>query len=103
MLVVSFAVGLVPFDPERVIALRKMRDVVFRRPIRIGDTIHVAGRIAAKGTGTEAAGIVTIAFEVVRQDGLRACTAKLDALWSRDAAPVTEPDRPCGEMVWDLA
>ena len=28
------------FDPERVVALRRIRDVVFRRPVRIGDTIH---------------------------------------------------------------
>ena len=33
MLVVSYAVGLVPFDPERVMALRRVRDAVFRRPV----------------------------------------------------------------------
>jgi hypothetical protein len=29
MLIVSFAVGLVAFDPEHVVALRRIRDVVF--------------------------------------------------------------------------
>jgi len=102
MLVVSFAVGLVPLNPERVIALRRIRDVVFRRPVRIGDTIHVDGRIAALRPATEEAGLVTISIDVVRQDGLRACGAKIDALWATDAAHA-EPEGPFGEMVWDLA
>src|SRR3954467_6595109 len=34
MLVLSYAVGLVPFDPDRVIALRRIGDVVFKRPVR---------------------------------------------------------------------
>src|SRR5438132_1628062 len=46
MLVVSLAVGLVPFDPRRVIALRRLGDVTFKRPVRVNDTIHVEGRIA---------------------------------------------------------
>ena len=32
MLVVSCAVGLVPFDPERVVALRRVRDVDVQAP-----------------------------------------------------------------------
>jgi 3-hydroxybutyryl-CoA dehydratase len=102
MLVVSFAVGLVPLDPERVIALRRIRDVVFRRPIRIGDTIHVDGRIAGLRAATDEAGIVTIGLDVVRQDGLRACAARIDALWRTDAV-AAEPEGPFGEMVWDVA
>jgi 3-hydroxybutyryl-CoA dehydratase len=102
MLVVSFAVGLVPLDPERVIALRRIRDVVFRRPIRIGDTIHVDGRIAGLHAATDEAGIVTIGIDVVRQDGLRACAAKIDALWRTDAV-AAEPEGPFGENVWDAA
>src|SRR3982751_1504706 len=45
MLVASFALGMLPFDPERVVALRRIRDAVFKRPVCFGDTIHVAGRI----------------------------------------------------------
>ena len=102
MLVVSVAAGLVPFDPERVIALRRIRDVVFRRPVRIGDTIHVEGRIAALRPATDDAGLVTVAIDVVRQDGLRACGARIDALWRTDVAHA-EPEGPFGEMVWDAA
>ena len=47
MLVVSYAVGLVGFDPERVVALRGLDGVVFKRPVTIGDTIHVEGAVDA--------------------------------------------------------
>ena len=49
MLVLSYAVGLVPFDPERVVALRGLDSVTFKRPVRIGDTIRVrsTGRAGA--------------------------------------------------------
>jgi acyl dehydratase len=46
MLVVSLAAGLVPFDPGRVMALRRVSDATFKRPVRFGDTLHVEGRIA---------------------------------------------------------
>ena len=43
MLVLSYAVGLVDFDPERIAALRRIREVVFKRPVAIGDTISRRG------------------------------------------------------------
>ena len=41
MLVLSYALGLMPFDPERVVALRGLDSVTFKRPVRIGDTIRL--------------------------------------------------------------
>ena len=41
LLVLSLAAGMVDFDPEEVLALRRVRDVVFKRPVKLGDTIHV--------------------------------------------------------------
>lgn len=41
MLVVSLAAGLVPFDPSRVVALRALRDVTFKRAVHFGDAIRV--------------------------------------------------------------
>src|ERR687892_820757 len=43
LLVLSYAAGLVPFDPDRVVALRKVGDAVFKHPVMIGDTVHVEG------------------------------------------------------------
>src|SRR3954463_11368771 len=45
MLVVACAFGLIPFDPERGVALRAVRDAVFKRPVSLGDTIHAVGRV----------------------------------------------------------
>ena len=101
MLVMSFAVGLVPLDPERVVALRRVRDAVFRRPVRLGDTIHAEGAVRALRPAGEEAGLVTIGIDVLRQDGLRACAAQVEVLWRRDAAPTSQAAaRPCGEDVW---
>ena len=43
LLVLSSAAGLMPFDPDRVVALRKVGDAVFKQPVLIGDTVHVEG------------------------------------------------------------
>ena len=54
MLVLSYGVGLLPIDPERVVALRGLRNVVFKRPVPIGCTISVEAEIAglqAPGSG----------------------------------------------------
>ncbi len=111
MLVLSFAVGLVPFDPERVMALRRVRDVTFKRPVRLGDTIHVDGRIREVKPVSDEAGLVTLAINVVRQDGLKACTARVEVLWRTGqvrgpsesaAAPSNGASVPYGENVWDL-
>jgi 3-hydroxybutyryl-CoA dehydratase len=44
LLVLSFAVGLLGLDPDRVVALRSVRDAVFKRPVKIGDVIRVEDR-----------------------------------------------------------
>ena len=45
LLVLSCAAGLVPFDPDRVVALRKVADAVFKAPVKIGDSVHVEGEV----------------------------------------------------------
>ena len=40
MLVLSYSVGLMGFDPERVVALRGIDSLTFKRPVAIGDTIR---------------------------------------------------------------
>ena len=86
MLVISFAVGLVPLDPRRVVALRRLGDVVFKRPVRLGDTLRVSGRIAELAPVGEEAGLVTLAWSIHNQDTQLVCRARVEALWSRDRA-----------------
>jgi 3-hydroxybutyryl-CoA dehydratase len=93
MLVISFAAGLVPFDPGRVVALRRVADATFKRPVRFGDTVHVEGRIKELTPGSDEAGLVSFAWNVVNQDGRTVCRATVDVLWKRDgAAAIEEPE-----------
>jgi 3-hydroxybutyryl-CoA dehydratase len=84
MLVISLAAGLVPFDPGRVTALRQVAQATFKRPVRFGDTLHVEGRITDLSPGTEDAGLVTFAWNVLNQEGALVCRARVEVLWRRD-------------------
>ena len=80
MLVMSFAVGLVDFDPEEVLALRRFRDVVFKRPVRLGDTIHVEGTEAERRRVGDDTALVVWNWRILNQDGELVCRAVIEAL-----------------------
>ena len=92
LLVVSLAAGLVPFDPGRVVALRQVSQATFKRPVRFGDTVHVEGRIAELAPGSDDAGLVTFAWNVVNQDDRIVCRARVDVLWRRDGSAELETE-----------
>jgi 3-hydroxybutyryl-CoA dehydratase len=98
LLVVGLAAGLVPFDPGRVVALRRVCDATFKRPVRFGDTLRVEGRIAEVAPASGDAGLVTFAWNVVNQEGRTVCRARVEVLWKREAPVETEPERT-GEFV----
>jgi acyl dehydratase len=81
MLVVSYAVGLVPFDPDRVLALRGLDNVVFKRPVRLGDTIRVKGAVIALRPIGEEAGLVQWRWSVVNQEEQLVARALVEVLW----------------------
>jgi 3-hydroxybutyryl-CoA dehydratase len=84
LFVVSLAAGLVPFDGDRVVALRRVADATFKRPVKFGDTLHVTGRVAELGAGSDEAGLVAFQWQVVNQDGKTVCRARIEVLWRRD-------------------
>jgi 3-hydroxybutyryl-CoA dehydratase len=92
MLVMSLAVGLVPLDPERVVALRSVSDAVFKRPVLFGDTIHVEGEIASVRPVSDEAGLVGLSWNIRNQRGELVCRARVEVLWRRDAAPAVLQD-----------
>jgi acyl dehydratase len=98
MLVIALASGLVPFDPGRVVALRRVGDATFKRPVRFGDTLRVEGRIADVAPATGEAGLVTFAWNVVNQKDRTVCRARVEVLWKRDAVVETDSERN-GEFV----
>lgn len=91
MLVLSYALGLMPFDPDRVLALRGVRQAVFKRPVRLGDTIHAEGTIDSLAPIDESAGLVRVRAEVLNQDGKLVARTSLDVLWRRGEAPQPLP------------
>jgi 3-hydroxybutyryl-CoA dehydratase len=95
MLVLSFAIGLVEFDPDRVMALRRISSARFKAPTRIGDTIRVSGTIASLRSLDARAGLVETAWKVRNQEGQSVLVFSVDVLWRRSAAgpPMLAPAR----------
>jgi len=84
MLVLSYAVGLIAFDPERVIALRGLDRVTFKRPVAIGDTIRVESRVdRVKALDSEHA-LVAFAWRIFNQHDKVVIRARIEALWKLD-------------------
>ncbi len=82
MLVLSYAVGLIKFDPERVVALRGLDSAVFKRPVRIGDTIRVRSQVdQVKPLDGEHA-LVAFAWRIINQDDQVVARVRVEALWS---------------------
>jgi 3-hydroxybutyryl-CoA dehydratase len=86
LLVVSFAVGLLPLDPERVLALRRLTEVVFKRPVLLGDTIHVEAEIETLRPIDDRAGLVSCRCSIINQHGKLACRALVEVLWRTEPA-----------------
>lgn len=96
MLTVSYAVGLVPLDPARVVAMRRIADVVFKRPVRLGDTIHVDGAITKLSPLTDEAGLVTFSWRVRDADDRLLTRASVEVLWATGPVPddaASEPEK----------
>ncbi len=89
MLILSLAAGLVPFDPERVLALRRVGDVVFKRPVRLSESISVSGEITGLTPVDERAGLVEIGWTVRNHQEALVCRARVAVLWQR-AKPAGE-------------
>ena len=83
LLVLSVAAGQVPLDPRRVLALRRVSDAVFKRPVFPGECIHVEGRIASLRRVSDEAGLVGCALTVVDEHARTVARATLELLWAR--------------------
>jgi 3-hydroxybutyryl-CoA dehydratase len=81
LLVLSFAVGLLPLDPERVVALRRVGDAVFKQPVKIGDTLHVEGEISGAQELDAEHGLVEARLRIVNQRGRLAVRATVELVW----------------------
>jgi acyl dehydratase len=92
MLLLSYCVGLVPLDPAHVLALRGFERVAFKRPVRIGDTIHVDGELDSKKALDARTGLVVFNWRIVNQRDEVVALAKVRVVWRRDAEPEPAPE-----------
>jgi 3-hydroxybutyryl-CoA dehydratase len=90
MMVMSYAIGLVPLDPERVVALRRVADVVFKHPVYIGDTIRVEGRIESVIQVDGDHGLIESMWKVITQRERTALRARVEILSRRMPVPAAE-------------
>jgi 3-hydroxybutyryl-CoA dehydratase len=93
LLVLSYAAGLVPLEPERVVALRRVGDAVFKQPVKMGDTIHVEGEITSKAELDTGHGLVEARWRVVNQRGKLVLRVTVELVWKRVTTmpPAEEP------------
>jgi 3-hydroxybutyryl-CoA dehydratase len=89
LLVLSFAAGSMPFDPDRVVALRRVGDAVFKQPVKIGDTVHVEGEVVSTKPIDDSNGLVECRWKVINQHGRLVLRATVELVWRR--AAVREP------------
>jgi 3-hydroxybutyryl-CoA dehydratase len=81
LLVLSFAIGLLPLDPDRVVALRRLGDAVFKRPVKIGDALRVEGKVTALKELDPETGLVETALRILNQDGRLVVRATVELVW----------------------
>jgi 3-hydroxybutyryl-CoA dehydratase len=100
LLVLSLAVGLVPLDPERVLALRRVSDVVFKRAVRLNEVISVSGEITSLRPVDERSGLVDFGWTIRNQEGTLVARANVQLLWRRESVTreVAAPDRWYAEI-----
>jgi acyl dehydratase len=65
MFVVSLALGLMPVDPTRTLALRGITDVTFKRPVLVGQSMRIDARISSLLAASNSIGIVTTHVKVL--------------------------------------
>ena len=89
LLVQACAVGLVRFDPERVVALRRVGDAVFKLPVKIGDTIHVEGQVVGSREVDDETELEEHRWRVLNQDGRMVLRMNVEVVCRRARALAT--------------
>jgi acyl dehydratase len=81
LLVVSLAIGTLPLHPDRIVALRRVSDAVFKQPVKIGDIMRVEGEIVSTRELDERQGLVAMHLRIVNQHGRLAVRAGVELVW----------------------
>ena len=96
LMVLAYTIGLAGFDPNRVIALRGLERVTFKRPVRIGDTIKVRGKVAEVRPVDAETALVDLDWTIRNQESATVVRARVQVLWRR-----AEAEQPGNGRVFD--
>jgi 3-hydroxybutyryl-CoA dehydratase len=99
MLVLSYAIGLLGFDPERVVALRGIDGLTFKRPVTIGETIRAEAEVAESTPLDDAHELVTLRLRVLGAGERLALRAKLQIV-HRAGAPANRNGSAPGDDLY---
>ena len=77
MLVLSYSIGLMGFDPDRVVALRGIDSLTFKRPVAIGETIHAEADVEDVRPIDEDHELIELRWRVLTGDGRLALRARV--------------------------
>jgi acyl dehydratase len=82
MLLLSYSIGLVP--NEYVVALRRLKNVTFKKPVFFGDTIRVEGTVVKLMPMGDEVGMVTGRWRILNQHDQTVFKLEIEALWSNE-------------------
>ena len=86
MLVLSYALGLLPIDPRVVLALRSVESAVLKRPVGLGDTIRVRAKVTEMRPLGDETGLVTLGVRIVNQEDQLVARMEIVVVWRREAS-----------------
>jgi acyl dehydratase len=84
MLVISYALGLLPIDPRVVLALRSIDSAVLKRPVGLGDTIRVRAKVGEMRPLRDEIGLVTLVMRIQNQADELVARMRIVVLWRRE-------------------
>jgi acyl dehydratase len=85
LLLLCFSIGLVEIDQARVLALHRLREVVFVEPARFGATLRVDARVAEVRRVKPGVLLVGLRWLVREASGSVLVRAYLELLWAESA------------------
>jgi 3-hydroxybutyryl-CoA dehydratase len=96
MLVLSYSIGMLGFDPDRVVALRGLDSVTFKRPVRIGETIRVEAEVEEATPLDDSHELVTLRWRILGEGGRLAVRARVQVV--HRSAPAADRNGAADEL-----
>ena len=97
MLVLSYSIGLMGFDPERVVALRSIDSLTFKRPVAIGESISAEAEVEEVRPIDSGHQLVVLRWRVLGAGGRLALRARITILCRPASGSAASQDAQAAE------